>query len=103
MSNYNKISDLCFSDCVWDFTSRSVSRGEDNCAENCVEKYIKMNQRISTRFQVKRIESFLLPTLLTQEDSFRRSVERIQLPLHSGSFGITGEFGSRRTVRLETA
>lgn len=51
LANYNKLSELCFSDCVWDFTSRKVSRGEENCALNCAEKYLKMNQRISTRFQ----------------------------------------------------
>ena len=52
LANYNKLSEICFSDCVWDFTSRTVSRGEDTCAINCAEKYLKMNQRISTRFQV---------------------------------------------------
>ena len=30
-----------------------VSNGESNCALNCAEKYLKMNQRISTRFQVR--------------------------------------------------
>ena len=52
LSNYNKLSEVCFNDCIWDFTSRKVSRGEDNCALNCAEKFLKMNQRISTRFQV---------------------------------------------------
>ena len=40
------------SDCVWDFTNRKVSKKEEICAMNCAEKYLKMNQRISTRFQV---------------------------------------------------
>jgi import inner membrane translocase subunit TIM9 len=52
LANYNKLSELCFSDCVWDFTNRKVSKKEDHCAMNCAEKYLKMNQRISTRFQV---------------------------------------------------
>ena len=30
---------------------RTVSKGEENCAVNCAEKYLRMNQRISTRFQ----------------------------------------------------
>lgn len=51
MSNYNKLSEICFRDCVWDFTGRSVSRQESTCALNCAEKYLKLNQRISTRFQ----------------------------------------------------
>jgi import inner membrane translocase subunit TIM9 len=53
LSQYNRLSELCFSDCVWDFTARSVSSAESTCAENCAEKFLKMNQRISTRFQVK--------------------------------------------------
>ena len=57
LANYNKLSEICFSDCVWDFTTRKVSRGEDSCALNCAEKYLKMNQRISTRFQVKKLSS----------------------------------------------
>lgn len=51
LANYNKLSEICFTDCVWDFTSRTVSKGEDSCSQNCAEKYLKMNQRISTRFQ----------------------------------------------------
>ena len=51
LSSYNKLSELCFNDCVWDFTSRSVKPTEDQCALNCMEKYMKMNQRISQRFQ----------------------------------------------------
>ena len=49
--NYNKLSEQCFRDCVFDFTSRKFSAVEDNCSNNCVEKYLKMNQRISQRFQ----------------------------------------------------
>jgi len=51
MANYNKLSETCFADCIWDFTSRKVSNQESHCALNCAEKYLKMNQRISTRFQ----------------------------------------------------
>jgi import inner membrane translocase subunit TIM9 len=51
MANYNKLSEICFADCIWDFTNRKVSNAENTCALNCAEKYLKMNQRISTRFQ----------------------------------------------------
>lgn len=51
LANYNKLSEICFTDCVWDLTTRNVLRSEDTCALNCAEKYLKMNQRISTRFQ----------------------------------------------------
>ena len=49
--NYNKLSEQCFNDCIFDFTSRTVSSKEDSCSNHCVEKFMKMNQRISQRFQ----------------------------------------------------
>lgn len=49
--NYNKLSEQCFSDCIFDFTTRSLTSKEDACSTNCVEKFMKMNQRISQRFQ----------------------------------------------------
>merc|ERR1712137_50960 len=49
--SYNKLSELCFNDCIWNFTSRTVQDQEDTCAVNCAEKFLKANQRISQRFQ----------------------------------------------------
>lgn len=49
--SYNKLSETCFTDCIFDFTSRAVKDSEDRCAMNCMEKFLKMNQRISQRFQ----------------------------------------------------
>lgn len=49
--SYNKLSETCFTDCVFDFTARTVKDSEDKCAMNCMEKFLKMNQRISQRFQ----------------------------------------------------
>ena len=49
--NYNKLSEICFMDCVHDFTQRNVSSKEETCANNCFDKFLKMNQRISQRFQ----------------------------------------------------
>jgi len=49
--NYNKLSEQCFNDCIFDFTNRTLSSKEDTCSSHCVEKFLKMNQRISQRFQ----------------------------------------------------
>ena len=49
--NYNKISEMCFMDCVHDFTYREVSKREVSCTENCFDKFVKLNSRISQRFQ----------------------------------------------------
>ncbi|XP_015278860.1 PREDICTED: mitochondrial import inner membrane translocase subunit Tim9 [Gekko japonicus] len=51
LGTYNKLTENCFLDCVRDFTSREVSSGEMTCAEHCLQKYLKMTQRISMRFQ----------------------------------------------------
>ncbi|XP_065364584.1 mitochondrial import inner membrane translocase subunit Tim9 [Calliphora vicina] len=51
LMSYNKLSEMCFTDCVRDFTSRQVKDSEEKCSLNCMEKYLKMNQRISQRFQ----------------------------------------------------
>jgi import inner membrane translocase subunit TIM9 len=51
LTSYNKLSEICFIDCISDFTSRDILKKEEKCALNCMEKYLKMNQRISQRFQ----------------------------------------------------
>ncbi|EDW49021.1 mitochondrial import inner membrane translocase subunit Tim9 [Drosophila sechellia] len=51
LMSYNKLSETCFTDCIRDFTSRDVKDSEEKCSLNCMEKYLKMNQRVSQRFQ----------------------------------------------------
>lgn len=51
LSSYNKVSEICFVDCIHDFTTRDVVSKEEKCALNCMEKYLKMTQRVSQRFQ----------------------------------------------------
>ncbi|XP_059618285.1 mitochondrial import inner membrane translocase subunit Tim9 [Phlebotomus argentipes] len=51
LMSYNKLSEMCFIDCVSNFTDRTVRNEEERCALNCMEKYLKMNQRVSQRFQ----------------------------------------------------
>ncbi|XP_037072754.1 mitochondrial import inner membrane translocase subunit Tim9-like [Pollicipes pollicipes] len=49
--HFNKISEMCFTDCVWDFTTRDVRGKEETCAISCLEKFLKASNRISQRFQ----------------------------------------------------
>jgi len=51
LRSYSKLTELCFTDCVWDLTSRTIRDQEDTCVVNCAEKFLKVNQRISQRFQ----------------------------------------------------
>ncbi|XP_052767632.1 mitochondrial import inner membrane translocase subunit Tim9-like [Mya arenaria] len=50
ISQYNKLVESCFNDCVNDYTSRSLLKSETTCSTNCVEKSLKKTQRISERF-----------------------------------------------------
>uniref|UniRef100_G3UIT1 Mitochondrial import inner membrane translocase subunit n=2 Tax=Loxodonta africana TaxID=9785 RepID=G3UIT1_LOXAF len=56
LGTYNKLTETCFLDCVKDFTTREVKPEEINCSEHCLQKYFKMTQRISRRFQEYRIQ-----------------------------------------------
>lgn len=51
LAQYNKVSEMCFKNCAWDFTTRSVLKKEETCVMNCMEKYLKASERISQRFQ----------------------------------------------------
>ncbi|XP_061174595.1 mitochondrial import inner membrane translocase subunit Tim9-like [Saccostrea echinata] len=53
---YNKITQMCFKDCIHDFTTRKISNAENSCSLNCLEKYLKSTQRISTRFQEHHLQ-----------------------------------------------
>ncbi|CAB4012204.1 Mitochondrial import inner membrane translocase subunit Tim9 [Paramuricea clavata] len=51
LQSYNKLSELCFMDCIQDFTNRTISSNENGCVMNCAEKYLKMTQRLTLRLQ----------------------------------------------------
>ncbi|XP_021258913.1 mitochondrial import inner membrane translocase subunit Tim9 isoform X1 [Numida meleagris] len=56
LGTYNKITENCFMDCIRDFTTREVKPEEITCSEHCLQKYLKMTQRISMRFQEYHIQ-----------------------------------------------
>ncbi|KAL1776043.1 mitochondrial import inner membrane translocase subunit Tim9 [Sigmodon hispidus] len=56
LGTYNKLTETCFLDCVKDFTTREVKPEEVACSEHCLQKYLKMTQRISMRFQEYHIQ-----------------------------------------------
>ncbi|NXP06524.1 TIM9 translocase, partial [Thinocorus orbignyianus] len=47
----NKLTENCFLDCIKGFISREVKPEETTCSDHCLQKYLKMAQRISRRFQ----------------------------------------------------
>lgn len=67
LMQYNSVTEQCFIACVQDLTNRfvfftcipieimlirrTVSEKEERCAKNCLDKFLKMTQRLSMRFQ----------------------------------------------------
>uniref|UniRef100_A0A2K6ETC1 Mitochondrial import inner membrane translocase subunit n=1 Tax=Propithecus coquereli TaxID=379532 RepID=A0A2K6ETC1_PROCO len=56
LGTFNKFAETCFLDCVKDFTTREVKPEKTTCSEYCSQKYLKMTQRISMRFQEYHIQ-----------------------------------------------
>ncbi|CAI4231007.1 unnamed protein product [Auanema sp. JU1783] len=57
LMQYNNVTEQCFGACVNDMTSRTVSEKEEKCSTNCLDKYLKMTQRVSLRFQEHQLIS----------------------------------------------
>ncbi|XP_060604457.1 mitochondrial import inner membrane translocase subunit Tim9-like [Ruditapes philippinarum] len=51
LTQYNRITEKCFNDCISDFTTKNILNSENSCSLNCLEKTLKTTQRISERFQ----------------------------------------------------
>ncbi|KAJ6508845.1 Tim10/DDP family zinc finger protein [Mycena sanguinolenta] len=50
LTMYGKLVEKCFNTCVNDFTSKSLSSKEEQCVNNCAEKFMKHSERVSARF-----------------------------------------------------
>ncbi|CAF2359305.1 unnamed protein product [Rotaria sp. Silwood2] len=55
LREYNRIAEVCFNDCINDFTGRTTTASEISCVNNCLEKFLKVTQRISQRFQEQQM------------------------------------------------
>ncbi|VDM53773.1 unnamed protein product [Angiostrongylus costaricensis] len=75
LTQYNTVTEQCFGACVNDLTARLK---EEKCSINCLDKYLKMTQRVSLRFQV----SFsLLVAVKNSIPIFLRLLRFVILPL----------------------
>ena len=50
LTNYNKLSEFCFNDCISDFSTEKIWKGEKKCTLNCAEKRFKSSHEILTKF-----------------------------------------------------
>eukprot|EP00008_Paramoeba_atlantica_P011789 CAMPEP_0201489604 /NCGR_PEP_ID=MMETSP0151_2-20130828/22934_1 /ASSEMBLY_ACC=CAM_ASM_000257 /TAXON_ID=200890 /ORGANISM="Paramoeba atlantica, Strain 621/1 / CCAP 1560/9" /LENGTH=99 /DNA_ID=CAMNT_0047875245 /DNA_START=80 /DNA_END=379 /DNA_ORIENTATION=+ len=44
----NSLTSRCFSDCVQNFRQNSLTDKEELCVHRCVEKFLKLNSRVSS-------------------------------------------------------
>nr|OQO25095.1 Mitochondrial import inner membrane translocase subunit tim9 [Rachicladosporium sp. CCFEE 5018] len=51
MNMYSNLVQRCFTDCVSDFTSKSLQSKEEGCVMRCVDKFLKSSERLGERFQ----------------------------------------------------
>ncbi|XP_045139989.1 mitochondrial import inner membrane translocase subunit Tim9-like [Echinops telfairi] len=56
LRTYNKLTEICFLDCVKDFTTREVKPEETTCSKHYLQNYLKMALRIPMRFQEYHIQ-----------------------------------------------
>ena len=57
MKTYQKVTQVCFMDCVKDFNTRELSKEENNCQANCLKKYMAITTRIAQRFTEYHMQS----------------------------------------------
>ncbi|XP_033225251.1 mitochondrial import inner membrane translocase subunit Tim10 B-like [Belonocnema kinseyi] len=43
---YNQISETCFKHCANTFITREITPDENNCVNNCAQKFVNTNHRI---------------------------------------------------------
>ncbi|XP_010535495.1 PREDICTED: mitochondrial import inner membrane translocase subunit TIM9 [Tarenaya hassleriana] len=47
---YNSLVERCFSDCVDNFTRKTLQKQEETCVMRCAEKFLKHTMRVGMRF-----------------------------------------------------
>ncbi|KAG4306319.1 hypothetical protein PORY_000307 [Pneumocystis oryctolagi] len=50
MKMYSNLVQKCFSDCINEFVSKSLSPKEETCVIRCANKFLKHSERVGQRF-----------------------------------------------------
>ncbi|KAJ9063332.1 protein transporter tim9 [Entomophthora muscae] len=56
MTSYLNLTQDCFTACVDDFTSSTLSSNEDKCISKCVKKFLATSERINARFSEENMK-----------------------------------------------
>ncbi|KAB2050475.1 Mitochondrial import inner membrane translocase subunit Tim9 -like protein [Gossypium arboreum] len=47
---YNSLVERCFTDCIDNFTRKTLQKQEETCVTRCAEKFLKHSMRVGMRF-----------------------------------------------------
>merc|ERR1711933_406104 len=50
LSTYNKTTQICFNDCVKNFSTATLTTEEEECGRKCVGKYLEYSARVAQQF-----------------------------------------------------
>merc|ERR1712157_467055 len=50
LKSYNKTTQLCFNDCVRNFSASALTEEEQECGRKCVGKYLEYSARVAQQF-----------------------------------------------------
>merc|ERR1711892_168064 len=50
LSTYNKTTQICFNDCVKNFSTAVLTTDEEECGRKCVGKYLEYSARVAQQF-----------------------------------------------------
>ncbi|GBE84899.1 Mitochondrial import inner membrane translocase subunit TIM9 [Sparassis crispa] len=54
---YSNLVERCFNSCCNDFTSKALSSKEEQCVNNCTDKFLKHSERVGARFAEHNAEA----------------------------------------------
>jgi len=74
---YNRTTERCFYQCVYDLHHREVSQEEDKCLNDCTTKTAKLSHRVLSAFMVEqpRITQQKLETAQKEAELLKEKLE----------------------------
>ncbi|EDV46722.1 mitochondrial import inner membrane translocase subunit Tim10B [Drosophila erecta] len=82
---YNKVTELCFSRCVDNFSQRDLDGQEDTCVDRCATKFARFNQNmmkvyvdVQSTINAKRVEEVEKNARKAEQQQKEQEKERLK-------------------------